>query len=1034
MPVLRLLSVWLFIFALILDGTLSAANNETLTYEKDIRPIFREHCFDCHGATEELEGNLDLRLVRFMKKGGDAGPAIVPGDPNGSYLLDRLHDGDMPPGEGKIPDEQIQTIEHWIAGGAKTSRPEPETIGPGLGITLEERSFWSFQPIQRPTVPAIESFPKDARVRTGIDAVIQSVPDAQSFAPDADRRVLIVRAYFNLIGLPPSPEELHKWLSHSDEDWYDQLLTELLDSPHYGERWARHWLDVAGYADSEGYTTADADRPWAWKYRDWVIRALNADMPFDQFITEQLAGDELMEPRKGDLTPRQIDLLTATGFLRMAADGTGSGANNVDGRNQVMIDTLKIVGTSLLGLSVQCAQCHDHRYDPIPQTDYYALRAVFEPALDWQAWKTPRSRLVSLYTEADRKKAAEVEAAAQKIAKEKSQKQTEYMNQALEQELKKFDEPLQTKLREAYRASTKERTDEQKALLKKYPSVNITPGVLYQYLPEAAKELKTFDTRIQEVRAKKPAEQFIRALVEPAGHAPDTKLFHRGDPGQPKQTVRPRALTVATPEDKSAEFPLNSDSRPTTGRRLAFAKWLTNPKNPLFARVIVNRVWMHHFGKGLVSTPADFGKLGNVPSHPELLDFLADEFMRSGWSLKSLHRLILNSTACRQVRDVDSDFRPGLTRLDAEIIRDRMLAVSGKLDHTLFGKPLQVKEDETGQVVVDGEQTRRSIYIRQQRSRPLAMLQTFDAPVMETNCEVRTNSTVATQSLMLLNGEFILNQSAKLAQRAIEEAKPLSESQLAALTEIAELPTTNWQYGFGSFDEAGNRTENFSPLSHWTGTQWQAGPTLPDPNSGWVLLNAQGGHPDVPNRAVIRRWIAPHDATISIEGKLSHGSPHGDGVRGRVVSSRHGKLGEWSVHNSTTVTSIASTDIKAGDQIDFITDCRESITSDSFSWPLTIQGAYPQQAERTVSSSKAFQGPPPTKDSLAGQVIRVWELAFCRQPSQDELATALDFLSRQINLFQDSPEFIAKNQTAHSQALTSLCQVVFSSNEFLYIE
>ncbi|MCA9072490.1 MAG: DUF1549 domain-containing protein, partial [Planctomycetaceae bacterium] len=373
--------------------------------------------------------------------------------------------------------------------------------------------------------------------------------------------------------------------------------------------WARHWLDVAGYADSEGYTTADAQRPWAWKYRDWVIRSFNADKPFDRFIAEQLAGDELMGNRVGDLTKEQIDLLTATGFLRMAADGTGSGANTPEGRNQVMTDTLKIIGTSLLGLSIQCAQCHDHRYDPIPQSDYYALRAVFEPALDWHAWKTPQARLMSLYTESDRKQAAAIEAEAQKLATEKSKEQAKYIDQALEKELLKYEESQRAALRDAYKTPGDKRTPEQKALLKKHPSVNITPGVLYQYLPKAAEELKKFDQKIKDVRAKKPREEFVRALVEPAKHLPETKLFHRGDYQQPKQTVKPAALTVTTPEGERIEFPINADSLPTTGRRLAFARWLTSPDNPLFARVIVNRVWMHHFGKGLITTPADFGKL-----------------------------------------------------------------------------------------------------------------------------------------------------------------------------------------------------------------------------------------------------------------------------------------------------------------------------------------------------------------------------------------------------------------------------------------
>jgi hypothetical protein len=692
------------------------------------------------------------------------------------------------------------------------------------------------------------------------------------------------------------------------------------------------------------------------------------------------------------------------------------------------------VGTSLLGLSLQCAQCHDHRYDPIPHTDYFALRAVFEPALDWQSWKTPPGRLISLYTAADREQAAAIEAEAKKAAEERSEKQAEYMNQALEQELMKFDEPLRGELREAYQTPADKRSDEQKELLKKHPSVNISPGVLYQYLPNAAEDLKKFDQKIQEIRARKPKEEFLRALVEPPNHVPETKLFHRGDFQQPKQTVMPAALTVMTPAERRQEFPVKSDSLPTTGRRLAFARWLTSRENPLFARVIVNRVWMHHFGKGLVATPADFGKLGSSPSHPELLDLLADEFIQSGWSLKALHRLILTSTVWRQVRDPNSPFRPSLIRLDAEIIRDRMLAVSGRLDRKLFGPPLAIKEDETGQIIVDGDQIRRSLYVRQKRSRPVAMLQAFDAPVMETNCESRTNSTVATQSLMLLNGEFILSQAGHLAERAANEAQTLDETRLVRLPSLPEPEGSDWQYGYGFYDEQQNRTGRFARLTHWTGSQWQGGVALPDPNLGWVLLNAQGGHPDVPARAVIRRWTASQDATISIQGKLSHGSASGDGVRGRIVSSRLGKVGEWVVHNGAVETMVQSLEVEPGDTIDFISDCRENHNADSFLWPVTMTRIVAGQTNHKVASAEVFRGPMDSVDTIPGQVVRAWQLAYCREPSDEELALALQFLSRQIIFLKSSPQSISDGRTAYSQAMTNLCQALLSSNEFLYVE
>jgi len=1078
----------LLAFLLGLVPVLSWANEpaDGLTFEQHVHPIFRAYCFDCHGAGEEKEGELDLRLVRWLKAGGESGAAIVPGRPDESLLLQRVKRGEMPPGETRVRPDEIAILERWIAEGAMTARPEPETLGPGVGITYEERQFWSFQPIRRPPTPPLDSFTSEQRVRTPIDAlVLQAAPPGSQFAPDADRATLIKRAYFDLLGLPPAPEAMRTWQADASGDWYERLLDELLQSPHYGERWGRHWLDIAGYADSEGYTIADAERPWAWKYRDWVIAALNADLPFDRFITEQLAGDELAGPIQGDLTADQIRLLTATGFLRMAADGTGSGADTPDARNQVMADTLKIVGTSLLALSLQCAQCHDHRYDPIPQRDYYSIRAVFEPSLDWRAWKSPAARQVSLYTAADRAKAAEIEAEVQQIAAERGTKQQEYLRQALDKELMKFEEPLRTELRTAYETPDKDRTAAQNALLDKHPSVRITPGVLYQYLPEAAEDLKKYDERMNQTRARKPAEEFLQALVEPADHRPPTLLFYRGDHQQPREPVAPGPLSVTLPADQFAPFPEDDPSLPTSGRRLAFARWLTSPEQPLFARVMVNRIWLHHFGEGLVTTPADFGKLGARPNYPQLLDWLAVEFREQGWSLKKFHKQIMTSTVYRQasmpaeasgvaaetataetattaetsvaVQPVNSSasnpadldtaspadtaskssmrlLSRSLHRLEAEAIRDRMLAVSGQLDVALGGRPLEIKEDETGQVEVSGEQKRRSLYIQVRRSRPIGMLQNFDAPVMETNCELRPNSTVATQSLMLLNGGFTLAQAARFAARTAQEPSSLSAEQRAALPPLPPFAASAWQYGFGAFDTEQNRTASFTRLEHWTGSQWQAGANLPDPQQGWVLLHANGGHPDIPERAVIRRWQATQAGTVTIRGELSHGSPNGDGVRGRIISSRNGKLGEWVVQNGQAETAVATFDVQPGDFLDFLTDCRENQTSDSFNWPVTLTLQVPGQAVREIASQRQFQGPAEIHEQLPARHARAWELALCRTPTHEEMVLATEFVSRQIEFYQSAPERLPEGRTAAEQAMINFCQTLLTCNEFLYVE
>lgn len=1019
--------------------------DEPLTFEAHIWPIFRAHCFDCHGAQAEVEGGLDLRLVRFQLEGGDSGPAIVPHDPEESYLVQRLMAGEMPPGEGKVSDDEIAILKRWIAQGAVTAEPEPESIPPGIGITSQERSWWAYQPLAPSEPPAID----DPRVRTPIDAFLRAaMPEGLSFSPDADKRTLIQRAYFDLIGLPPSQLRVDAFLADESPDAYERLIDELLASSHYGERWARHWLDVAGYADSEGATSQDAVRPWAYKYRDYVIRALNSDKPFDRFLLEQLAGDELAGPVDGEWTPEQIELLTATGFLRMAADGTGSGDNSPEARHRVIADSLKIVGSSLLGLTIACAECHDHRYDPIPQTDYYALRAVFEPAWDWQSWKTPAGRQISLYTAADRAQAAEIEAEAQTVAAERAEKQAQFMAEALDKELARYEPPLRDALRAAYETPADQRSDEQKLLLDQNPSVNISPGTLYQYNQAAADELKTYDQRIGEIRAKKPVEQFVRAMTETPGTIPETTLFHRGDYRQPREVVPPRALTVLSSPGEVEAFEPDDPAVPTSGRRTAFAEWLTSESNPLTPRVLANRIWLHHFGRGLVETPADFGKLGTLPSHPELLDWLALEFRNQGWSLKQMHRTIMLSTAYRQAsqhdpakHELDSSnryyWRQEVVRLDAETLRDRVLATTDQLDRKLFGPPMNVMEDETGQVIVESSQRRRSLYILQRRTQPVALLQAFDAPVMQTNCELRPSSTVATQSLMLMNGSFLLQQSERLAERSMRQ--PTSNLPGELLADLPTLPSPReplWQFGYGDFDSAADRTASFTPLPHWTGSAWQGAVKLPAETIGWVSLHARGGHPGGgANRAAIRRFTVPVAGVLTIRGSLEHASENGDGVRGRVVSSRAGSAGDWTAFHGSSPTNVNALEVVAGDTVDLIVDCQAHETSDSFGWQVELELNREDGTSITWRSEEGFHGPVAGNETLdVAAVCGAWQAAYLRLPQPDELQLAMNFLGEQLNYLHEHPENVRSDISPQRQALANLCQVLLSSNEFLYVD
>lgn len=752
-----------------------AGADEPLTFEKDARPILKAYCLECHGG-EAAKGNLDLRLKRFAEKGGDSGPALVAGNVEESYLLERMREGEMPPGDKKVPDEQIDLIEQWIAQGAHTLRDEPDSLPPGIGITPEDRAYWAYQPIQKPDPP---KFGEGDRVRTSIDAFALAKLREQglNFSPDADRRVLIRRATIDLTGLPPTLEEVDAFLADEGDDAYERLIDRLLASPHYGERWGRHWLDVAGYADSDGDGPKDSPRPYAYKYRDYVVRSINADKPLNQFIVEQLAGDELVVREKGaELTDDQIEKLAATGFLRMVIDGTSSGGDIPLASNQVVADSLQVVGSTFLGLTVHCAQCHDHRYDPIPQADYFRLRAIFEPALDPSHWRRPNQRLVSLYTEADRAKAAAIEAEAQELQKEVDAKTAKFIAEALEVELAKFEEPLRGPLREALDAPDDKRTDEQKKLLANNPKLKITPGVLYQYNAKAAEELTKDREKVAAKRAEKPVEDFVSVLNEAPGIRPETKIFHRGDYRQPTDPVGPGDLTIFAPEGERFEIADNKAAAPSTGRRLAFAKHLTSGKHPTVGRSLANRIWMHHFGRGIVETPGDFGALGGKPSHPELLDWLAAELVDSGWSLKKFHRLIMTSTVYRQssrrdpsAADADEDgallSRYPARRLDAETLRDAILLVSGRLDPTAGGPAVPVAEDSVGLVTPEGDSPRRSLYLQVKRSSPVSILTTFDAPVMGVNCDQRDVSTSASQSLMMMNGDFVLNSAKQVAER-----------------------------------------------------------------------------------------------------------------------------------------------------------------------------------------------------------------------------------------------------------------------------
>ena len=807
--------VLLLLVGLQFPATLWAVDNQTdaVHFETHVRPILKAFCWHCHGEAAELAGSLDARLARFIMRGGDSGPAVVSGSHAESLLYQRVAAGEMPPGAKKLTPTQIDVLARWIDAGATTAREEPAEIPSGDAFSEEERNHWSFQAIQRSALPEVRS---PGLLASPIDAFLLAALESKglSFGPSADRVTLIRRLSFDLTGLPPSPSAVQQFVNDPAPDAYERLVDELLASPAYGERWGRHWLDVVGYADSDGYSPNDSPRLWAYRYRDYVIRAFNGDKPWNEFLVEQLAGDELSSPGLENVTPKEADRLIATGMLRMAPDGTSDGAVNQDAaRNDVIANTIRTVSSAVLGLTVGCAQCHDHRYDPISHADYHRIRAIFEPAYDWKNWRSPNARLVSLWSTETRRQAAAVEAELTQIAERRAEELDRLVSETFEAELAKLPEEMRAAARTAHQTSADQRSEEQQQLIKQHPFLSVDHSSVYLYLPDQLTEFnKKWDELTEATRKKSPADDYVQCLTEVPGQIPPTKLFARGDFNLPQRDIAPGELAVL-----NARGVTIADDDPqlaTSGRRLAYARHLTDGQHPLVARVLVNRFWMHHFGRGLVATPADFGVLGQPPSDPELLNWLADEFMSVGWKLKPLQRLIVTSSAYRQSSDHRAELdaidpenrllgRMNMRRLEAEAIRDSLLAVSGRLSDKMFGPPVPITPDDTGQIVVGvdtrdssgrptgkvvplgDDEFRRSIYVQVQRSKPLGILETFDAPVMAPNCEQRASSTVAPQSLLMMNNSFVLQQAEAMADRIEREVGAEPSAQIQAAWRLA---------------------------------------------------------------------------------------------------------------------------------------------------------------------------------------------------------------------------------------------------------
>ena len=768
-------------------GKPATAPAAALNFEDHIAPILQVHCWKCHG--ESGKGGLDLRRRASILKGGDGGEAVIPGKPADSLLLEMINQKEMPPKrEPQLTPRQIDLIRKWITAGAPLKGKEEAPLEAADGerrISEAERKFWSFQPPVRPVVPSIIA---TSRVRNPVDAFLLAKLEAKglSFNPDASKQVLLRRLCFDLLGLPPNSEQLDSFLKDQRPDAYERLVDQLLASPHYGERWGRHWLDVAGYADSDGFLEADRERTQAWRYRDYVIKSFNSDKPYDQFVREQLAGDEMTDWRHAEnYTPEMLDKLIATGFLRTAADPTYEEYKEKPEIYKVMADVMQITGSTFLGVTIQCARCHDHKLEPISQREYYQLQAVFQPSYNPDRWLASGERGVWLLPEAQAKKTLErnksISARVDALKKERTELMDSLRGPYINSKIKDYPADLRPQLYAALLPPVSKRTEEQLDLVAKHaPKLKFDEDLILKEFPEAKRDAEKLATAIQAETALLRDLPKLRVLTDLDDEAPQTHLLRRGDFNTKGKVVDPGIPVILSSDTtKIAGKP----ARNSTGRRTAFANWLVDPRHPTTARLQVNRLWAHHFGRGIVETLDDFGHTGKLPSHPELLDWLSTEFIGRGWSQKAMHRLIVNSSAYRQASLFDAakakadpdnillwTFVP--RRHQGETLRDTILMLSGRLNPEMYGPPVPVNQQADGAVITadDLQGHRRAIYLKVRRSQPVTLMESFDTPKMEINCSRRTEAIVATQSLVLLNSPFMQHESQAVANRIVKSA------------------------------------------------------------------------------------------------------------------------------------------------------------------------------------------------------------------------------------------------------------------------
>ncbi len=1058
-------------------GSLSASPDQHIAFfEEQIRPLLHTHCSECHGEEKQESGlRVDRRAAFFA--GGDTGSILSPDYPDESLLLKAVRyedDLQMPP-DDPLPADAVALLTRWVEMGA----PWPEDTAPQNDVTplarIEQiqQSHWSLQPVQRPEIPAVQ---KVDWPRNAIDHFILSAQETLGLTPSprATAPQLLRRASVDLTGLPPTAEDRARFLASDSELPWNAIIDSLLDRPEYGQRWARHWLDVARYADTKGYIGVgkrEERYAYAWTYRDYVVRALNEDVPFDDFIRHQLAADLL------DLPPDEQWKLAAMGFLTL-------GNRFIHKRHRIVGDQIDVTMRGFQGLTLMCARCHDHKFDPIAMEDYYGLYGIFDSSIEPSYDAKP---LLAEEPDDDVQYAKFKKIFSERINKFHQRRQE--LRVQISQEMRSFvGDYLEYVIHEtmpAHRTKTDLNYKTDRVLLRRHNLVADGGVVLWaRYLADrkqdpvfgvwhqlAALERENFAAEAEQViEQTNDANLKIREALQqnsPQSMVDVARIYGRvleaidakwqsitkldpGDarlenddeeqlrqvlygPGSPAmvendeqaqnlyhikenndlrsldqmaqntvvqfiETVPPRAMTlVDRQEPRDAVMHIRGDWRrkgQQTERRflqmlsggafaaidsgsayregsgrLQLAEAIASPHNPLTARVIANRIWQWHFGEALVATPSDFGTRSPEPIHRDLLDYLASYLIENNWSLKSLHRLILDSATYQQAsfdtvekREIDPTntyyWRMNRRRLEFEAMRDALLAATGELQTRINGLPTE-----------DFHSSRRSLYLLVNRQQMPGVLATFDVSVPDATLPLRNKTTVPQQALYLMNNRFIADRAAEMIQRldayhsigpvnrdALQQERVItlydwiygrapSDVEMSMASQFLSTPLldqpislqpdkkqTVWQYGTGVMDPDSDKV-SFAPFSYFDGHRWRDKERAPSQ----PYLDATGGRPGS-KRSVVRRFTAPEDGLYLFKGRINLrlNGERGDGISIHVISSRQGELGKYAAHNKEERIRIEKIEVKQGEQIDFVVTAKEDNRFDTYHWPIEV--------------------------------------------------------------------------------------------------